>query len=274
MARRLLNAGHDVSVWNRTADRAEPLRTAGAEVADSPADAARGADFSITMVRDAKALRDVTEGLLAGLQPGSVHIEMSTVGPAAIHELAQRMPEGIGLVDAPVLGSISEAEEGSVRIFVGGDATLFERVQPVLRVLGVPLHVGELGSGAVAKLVANSTLFAVICALGEAIALGDGLGLSRQATFDVLAATPLAAQAERRRDAIESRRYPPRFKLTLALKDAQLVVAAGVELRLTEAAREWFAEAEESSWGDLDYSAVLARILREQPADNPQTSAS
>jgi 3-hydroxyisobutyrate dehydrogenase/2-hydroxy-3-oxopropionate reductase len=274
MARRLLNAGHDVSVWNRTAERAEPLRTAGAEVADSPADAARGADFAITMVRDAEALWEVTEGLLAGLQPGSVHIEMSTVGPAAIHELAQRMPEGIGLVDAPVLGSISEAEEGSLRIFVGGDAPLFECVQPVLRVLGDPLHVGELGSGAVAKLVANSTLFAVICALGEAIALGDGLGLSRQATFDVLAATPLAAQAERRRDAIESRRYPPRFKLTLALKDAQLVVAAGVELRLTEAAREWFAEAEESSWGDLDYSAVLARILREQPADNPQTSAS
>jgi 3-hydroxyisobutyrate dehydrogenase/2-hydroxy-3-oxopropionate reductase len=277
VARRLLDAGHTVTVWNRTAARAEPLRAAGAAVADSPADAARNADIAITMVRDAEALWEVTEGpsgVLAGLQPGSAHIEMSTVGPAAIRELAQRIPDGVGFADAPVLGSISEAEEGSLRIFVGGDAKLFERAESVLHVLGDPLHVGELGSGAAAKLVANSTLFAVICALGEAVAVGDGLGLSRAATFDVLAATPLAAQAERRREAIESRRYPPRFKLTLALKDAELVVGAGVELRLAEAARRWLAEAEEAGWGDLDYAAVLARILGEQPPDNPQTSAS
>jgi 3-hydroxyisobutyrate dehydrogenase/2-hydroxy-3-oxopropionate reductase len=277
MARRLADAGHTVTVWNRTAERAKPLRAAGARVAESPADAARGADFAITMVRDAEALREVAEGpsgVLAGLQPGSAHIEMSTVGPAAIRELAQRIPDGVGFADAPVLGSISEAEEGSLRIFVGGDAKLFERAEPVLHALGDPLHVGELGSGAAAKLVANSTLFAVICALGEAVVVGDGLGLSRAATFDVLAATPLAAQAERRREAIESRRYPPRFKLTLALKDAELVVGAGVELRLAEAARRWLAEAEEAGWGDLDYAAVLARILGEQPPDNPQTSAS
>jgi len=130
------------------------------------------------------------------------------------------------------------------------------------------MHVGELGSGAAAKLVANSTLFAVICALGEAVALGEELGLSRDRIFDVLAATPLAAQAERRRQAIESGSYPPRFKLSLARKDAELVLAAakeaGVDLRLAEAARTWFAEAEESGLGALDYSAVLARLLGEE----------
>src|SRR3712207_7226082 len=97
---------------------------------------------------------------------------------------------------APVLGSVSEAAGGSLRIFVGADEATFARVEPVLRVLGEPLRVGPPGSGAAAKLVANSTLFAVLCALGEAVAVGDALGLSRGAIFDVLAATPLAAQAE------------------------------------------------------------------------------
>jgi 3-hydroxyisobutyrate dehydrogenase-like beta-hydroxyacid dehydrogenase len=189
---------------------------------------------------------------------------MSTVGPTAINELAGRMPEGTHLVDAPVLGSLTEAEGGSLRIFVGGDTELAERARPVLDVLGEPLYVGPLGSGAAAKLVANSTLFGVIAVLGEAIALGESLGLSRASLFAVLAATPVAAAAERRRAAVEEGKYPPRFPLSLALKDAELVAeaaaAAGVELRVAEAARRWFAEAAEEGWEDLDYSAVLARI--------------
>jgi len=193
---------------------------------------------------------------------------MSTVGPRAVLELAQRVPAEVELADAPVLGSVAEAEAGSLRIFVGGDDELFRRIRPVLAALGEPMHVGELGSGAAAKLVANSTLFAVICALGEAVALGEELGLSRDRIFDALAATPLASQAERRRHAIESGSYPPRFKLSLARKDAELVLAAakeaGVDLRLAEAARAWFAEAEEAGLGTLDYSAVLARRLGEK----------
>jgi 3-hydroxyisobutyrate dehydrogenase-like beta-hydroxyacid dehydrogenase len=132
-------------------------------------------------------------------------------------------------------------------------------------VLGSPLHVGPLGSGAAAKLVANTTLVGTIGVLGEALALADGLGLPREKAFEVLAATPLGAQAERRRESVESGEYPPRFALYLARKDAELVAAAareaGVDLRLTEAARSWLAEAEEAGLGDRDYSAVLARIL-------------
>ena len=101
--------------------------------------------------------------------------------------------------------------------------------------------------------------------LGEALALVEGLGLPREKAFEVLAATPLEAQAERRRESVESGDYPPRFALYLARKDAELVASAareaGVDLRLTEAARSWLAEAEEDGLGDRDYSAVLARIL-------------
>ena len=102
--------------------------------------------------------------------------------------------------------------------------------------------------------------------LGEALALADGLGLSRDAAFDVLAATPLAAQASRRRPSIERDHYPPRFALSLARKDADLILdaaqASGTDLRLAAAARTWFAQAEDAGLGDRDYSAVLERIVR------------
>lgn len=267
MARRLLDAGHGLSVWNRTRSKAEGLGAAGARVAASPADAARGTELAITMVRDPAALEAVaggTEGVLAGLGAGSLLVEMSTVGPEAVLELAGRLPRGARLVDAPVLGSISEGAEGTLRIFVGGEEALVERARPVLAVLGEPVHVGPLGSGAAAKLVANSTLLGVLALLGEAIALGDGLNLSRDALWDVLDVTPLAAQAERRRPALEEGSSTPRFTLSLARKDADLILSAasdaGVELRLAAAARSWLAEAEGAGLGELDYSAVLARI--------------
>ena len=164
-----------------------------------------------------------------------------------------------------MLGSIAEAEDGSLTIFVGGPDDLVERWTPLLSVLGRPLHVGERGAGAAAKLVANSTLFGALGVLGEALALAQGLGLSREAAFEVLAATPIGVQAERRRDAIESGEYPPRFSLRLARKDADLVgeaaAAAGVDLRLAAAARSWLEDAAEAGLDDQDYSAALTRML-------------
>ena len=270
MARRLLDAGHELSVWNRTRSKAERLSAAGARVAATPAEAARGTDWVMTMVRDPAALRAVTggpEGVLAGLAAGATLVEMSTVGPGAVLELAGRMPPGTGLLDGPVLGSLSEASGGTLRIFVGGEGALVERARPLLSVLGDPMHLGPLGSGAAAKLVANSTLLGALVALGEAVALGDGLGLSREALWGVLAATPLAAQAERRRPALEEGSYMPRFTLSLARKDADLILAAaaqaGIELRLVTAAGAWLVEAEEAGLGDLDYSAVLGQITRQ-----------
>ncbi len=163
-----------------------------------------------------------------------------------------------------MLGSLPEAESGALTIFVGGPAQLFQKWSPLLSALGTPVHVGPLGAGAAAKLVANSTLFGVLGVLGEAIALGRGLGLPDESTFEVLSATPLSAQAQRRRTAIEGADYPTRFALSLARKDADLVLeaaaAAGVDVRLATAARAWLADAEQSDSGGHDYSAVLARV--------------
>ena len=268
MARRLLDAGNRLVVWNRTRAKAEPLAAAGAAVARTPAEAARDAEAVITMVTNPDALEEVTQGDdgVAGGLPGSATlIEMSTVGPAAVSRLAASLPQGQPFLDAPVLGSVGEAEAGSLRIFVGGPAPIAERWMGLLSVLGSPIHVGPSGAGAAAKLVANLTLVGVIGVLGEALALADGLGLSRDAAFAVLSATALKEQAERRRPSIESGEYPARFQLSLALKDANLIReaadGAGLDLRVLEAARSWLADAADQGRGDQDYSAVLATIL-------------
>jgi len=248
IARRLLDAGHDVVVWNRTREKAEGLP----QVAASPAEAARDTDVTITMLTNAEALREVT----AGISP-PVLIEMSTVGPDAVRELAERLT----VIDAPVLGSRSEAEAGTLHVFVGATPEQYAQWSPLLSALGTTHHVGPLGAGASAKLVANSTLFGTIGVLGEALRLADSLGLSRHTAFEVLAATPLSAQAERRRDAIEAHDYPPRFALSLARKDAELVSAAAPGLRIAQAARTWLADADDAGWGERDYSAVVAWLL-------------
>lgn len=267
MARRLVDAGYQVTVWNRTAARCEPLVALGARAAESPAAAAARAEVTITMVSDPAALWEVSEGpegIAAGIDHSATLIEMSTIGPAGVARLATMLPDGVVVLDAPVLGSVSEAEAGDLGIFVGGPPESVERWRPLLSTLGSPRRVGRTGAGAAAKLAANLTLLGVLGVLGEAIALAQGMGLSREATFEVLSATPLGAQAERRRDAIETGSFPPRFALSLARKDADLILdaatAAGVDMGLSRAARDWLVEAEAAGLGDQDYTAVLAHI--------------
>jgi len=262
---RLLATGHEVVVWNRSPAPVEEAVGEGAVAAPTASDAAGRAEFVITMIADPAALVEVTrgpDGVLAGAARGSVLLQMATVGPAPVRALAERMPAGVDLVDCPVLGSISETTEGTLSVFVGGDP---ERARPVLSSLGRIVPVGPVGAGSAAKLVANSTLFGVLGLLGEALALGDGLGLAREATWEVLAASPLAAQAERRRGPLEAGGAPLRFTLALAGKDADLVVdaadSAGISLPLAKAAEGWLAGAIAAGHGDQDYSSILAHIL-------------
>jgi 3-hydroxyisobutyrate dehydrogenase-like beta-hydroxyacid dehydrogenase len=267
IARRLADAGHELVVWNRDPAKAEPLVEAGAIAAATPADVARRVEAVITMVADPRALVDVTEGgegVVAGLGEGATLIQMSTVGPDSTSRLAALLPEE-ALLDSPVLGSVSEVESGTLNVFVGGAPEPVERWLPLLSTLGTVVHLGPVGAGTAAKLVANTTLVGVIGILGEALAVAEALGLSRDAAFEVLGKTGLASQAERRRPAVETGEYPPRFALYLARKDADLILEAaaksGIELRLTTAADEWLADAENAGLGDEDYSAVLARIV-------------
>ncbi|NEA30742.1 NAD(P)-dependent oxidoreductase [Streptomyces sp. SID13031] len=267
MATRLLEAGHDLTVWNRTALKTRPLTDQGAAVASTPAQAVAGADAVITMVTNAEALEQVVlgdNGLAAALVPGQLLIDMSTVGPDAVLSVAARLPRGVAMVDAPVRGSVPQATTGRLAVYVGADPSDFERVEPILASLGTLHHVGGLGSGAATKVVVNSTLGAAIAAFGEALALGDDFGLDRSVVLDVLADTPIASTVEAKRANVESGRYPANFKLSLALKDLNLVnqiaEQTGRRLELASASRDWLERAAQAGAGDLDYSAVIPTI--------------
>jgi 3-hydroxyisobutyrate dehydrogenase-like beta-hydroxyacid dehydrogenase len=268
-AQRFLDAGHEVIVWNRTPEKGEELVSRGATPAASPAEAARSAEGVVTVVADPTALRAVTEGpdgIAAGADASTTVIEMSTVGPEAIRWLRSALPAEAWLLDAPVQGSLGEAETGSLTVWMGGPDDVVERWIPLLSVLGEAVHVGELGMGASTKLVTNATLVGTMTLLGETLALADALGVPRDVAFRALSSTPLAAQAERRREPLTTGEFPRRFDLSLASKDARLVIQAakeaGVEPRVLRAAEEWFAEAEKAGLADRDYSEVLKQILR------------
>jgi 3-hydroxyisobutyrate dehydrogenase-like beta-hydroxyacid dehydrogenase len=267
IAERLLGAGHEVLVWNRSADKAARLVERGASSAGTPALAAAAAEAVLIMVADPEALRAVTDGddgILAGAGPGTTVVQMSTVGPEDVAELAAKLPAGVDLLDSPVLGSLSEVEEGTLKVFASGDAEVVERLMPLLSALGTVLYLGPVGTGTAAKLVANSTLLGTLAVLGEALGVARALGLPDDKAFEVLAATPLAAQAERRRKAFETGDYPLRFPLALGRKDAELIAgaahAAGLDAKVAAAVAAWAAEAEQAGLGAADYSRLVGYI--------------
>ena len=273
MASRLLQAGHEVVVWNRSAERTAVLAKEGAAVAAAPAKAAAGRDFVITMLATPEALEQVlfgTAGLAPALSPGQILIDMSTVGPEEVRSAAARLPKGASLVDAPVRGSVPEATSGRLDIFAGATDQDYERVRPILDTLGSVRHTGGPGSGAAMKLVANLALGAVMVTLGEALSLGESLELQSSILLDVLADSPIGPIVKAKRANIESGQFAPSFKLRHAAKDLRLVTetaaARGRDLKQARADRAWLDEAAEHGAADLDFSAVVATIVGEQPS--------
>ena len=268
MATRLIEAGHELTVWNRTPERAEQLGSLGARRSTSPGDAAHGAELVITMLATPEALEEVVfghGGVAEALVPGQAFVEMSTVGPEEIARLAARLPSGVELVDAPVRGSTPEAAEGRLTIYVGADDETYRRVEPVLSVLGTPHHVGGRGSGATVKLAVNLVLGASVGVLGESLALGESLGVERATLLDVLSDSPIGGLVRAKRANLESHSFPPTFKLTLAAKDLRLVTHAAerseLELRIAAAAQSWLEAGEAAGLGELDFSAVVPLIV-------------
>ncbi len=272
MAIRLVEAGHEVTVWNRTAEKAEPVVQRGGSRTESPAEAADAAEVVITMLADEPAVEQVLfgpSGAAGSFRAGHTLVEMSTVGPDAVARIRNRLPGDVDMIDAPVLGSVPQATDGSLKVFVGGPEEVFERVRPLLEEFGAPRRFGELGSGAAMKLVVNATLPTLMSALGESLALADGFGLPEDAVLDVLADSAIGVTVRSKQPMIESGEYRPNFKLHLALKDAGLIQEAaegsGRSAPVARAAESWLRAAEEAGLGELDYSAVIPHI-RGRPA--------
>jgi 3-hydroxyisobutyrate dehydrogenase len=272
IARNLLAAGFEVSVWNRTAERAAPLAADGARLASSPAEAAEGVDVVLTMLTDGNAVEDAMtgrEGALASLQPGSAWIQMATIGDEWTERLATLANEhGLAFVDAPVSGSDGPARDGELVVLASGPDETRARLQPIFDAIGrKTLWLGPAGNGTRLKLVLNDWLASLTEGVAETIALTEALGLDPdlviEAIDDGALGSPYAVAKAR---AALAGKFVPGFALRLAFKDVGLALDAArerdLELPITEAiARRW-QEAIAEGHADEDVSAVIAVASR------------
>jgi 3-hydroxyisobutyrate dehydrogenase len=267
MAENLLKAGFPVTVYNRSPAKAAALRDQGAQVAATPADAARGASVVLSMLSDDAASREVwlgEQGALAAAGDGTVLIESSTVTPAWIAELGEAATRrGLQLLDAPVTGSRAQAAAGQLTFLVGGSAGALATVKPVLQAMSKEIvHLGPLGSGAMMKLVNNFLCGVQAASLAEGMAWLERSGLNRDQALDLLKrgapGSPLLANLSTR---MASRDYSVNFHLKLMAKDLRYASDAASEsgMKLTTAANahELFERAVQAGYGDQDMSAVI-----------------
>jgi 3-hydroxyisobutyrate dehydrogenase-like beta-hydroxyacid dehydrogenase len=269
MARNLLGAGFPLVVWNRTAERCTPLIDAGARAAAEPA-ALAAADIVVTMVSDGQAARSVIveSGLLDGLRPGAVVLEMSTIGPTAVAELAaEALRHDLHLLDAPVSGSVSVAEAAQLFAMVGGDREAYELATPVLDAM-TRGHVllGPSGAGAAMKVAVNAMIAVTNESLAETLALAEQFGIERERAYDVLAGGVLASPfvLYKRGAFLNPDTEPVAFTSALMRKDTSLAhdLAArlGVRMPAAAAAEGVLEEALASGLADADMASVISLL--------------
>jgi len=272
IARRLKSGGFDISVWDRTRSKAEALQVG--PVVDSPAEAARQADVLVTMVTGPQALHDVYFGPTGVFAAGAetTIVDMSTVGPAAAQELADAAElKGVKFIEAPVVGSIPAVDSGTLLILAGAALVEdLEAVRPVLQQLGEVHYVGDVGSAAALKLVANSFLGIVSAGAAELMAAGRAQGLDPQQVFSLLSRVAPGLKV-REAGFVRNSDEPTMFAVRDILKDLDLALALyqrapGVHSRvpLTAMTRELFAEVA-ARVPDLDISAVVTAYSTDRP---------
>ena len=238
MVPRLMEAGHQVTGWNRTKAKADELIAAGMRWADSPAEAARDADVMVSIVTDSKAVRAVAlgeQGSIATLRPGAVYVDMSTIEPDVSRAVAQEFAaKGLRMLDAPVSGSPVTVKAGQASIMVGGDEAAFEQVKPVLLAIGPKVtRIGGNGLACQMKIAVNLLLMVEVIAFGEAVALAEKGGVAREVAVDAIlksvAASPVLAY---RGPFVIEGRMPakPLADVTLQQKDMLLALDLGRKL--------------------------------------------
>ena len=280
MGMNLLKAGHTLTVWNRTASRADELVAAGAVLAKTPREAAADADVLITMVSDPPALEEVLWGstsksatetcvtkenaALPALKSGSVYIDSSTVSPDLARKIAAACAEkGVRFLDAPVTGGDWGAKKGELVFMIGGDEETLKAVEPILGVMGKRWFLlGPNGAGQTIKLAMNSILALQVEALAEALALVTAAGLKGEKLIEVLQSSMARSGVlDVKAPNLLKGEYPPSFPLRLMYKDISLALdlasKLGVTLPAARAARETYGTVKAAAKEDLDYSAVM-----------------
>jgi len=275
MALNLHAAGHRLRAWNRDAAKARPLAEQGIEIADSPAAAAREAEFVVSMVADDPATRAVMlgpAGVLGAAAAGTIIIDSSTNTPGMAREVAQAAAaRGIAYLDAPVSGSIPQAQGRELVFMVGGDAAAFEKAQPVLAAMGrLARRIGDSGAGATLKLVNNMLSGTLTAAIAETAAVAEAAGLDRAAAMEILNEGASASRLTRTRlPKMFSRDFSPSFQLELMEKDLRYFLQLAQELDrpapIAALVRSQYQAARRARLGKLDSSAVFLQAAGEKP---------
>jgi 3-hydroxyisobutyrate dehydrogenase len=271
MALNILKAGHEVTVYNRTREREEPVAAAGARRATSPMEAARGADIIITCVSDtpdAEAVILGEKGIIRGARAGAIVVDMSTISPSATRRIsAELAKKGIHMLDAPVSGGSEGAQKGTLSIMIGGEAADVEKAMPVLSAMGKNItHVGPSGAGQFTKAINQVIIAGVYLGVAEGMTLGLKAGLDMKKVVQALAGGAAGSWVLNFRSAnMIKNEYPLGFRIRLHRKDVTIALEAARELGVFLPGTSLVEQIENGlisqGFGDEDLSAV-ARLIR------------
>ena len=266
IANNLLQQGHALTVWNRTVEKTVALAAAGAEVADTPRAAVRSAEVVISMVRDDEASRQVwladEVGALAGLEKDAIALESSTLTVGWTRTLAQHFQlKNRAFLDAPVAGSLPQAEAACLIYFIGGDADILGRVRPILDSLGSAVHhAGTAGNGMAIKLAVNALFGIQAAAIGELITFMQHCGLEGAQAVDILSATPVCSPAAKAlAEAMVAHKFAPMFPIEIVEKDLLYLVTSQeqLEIPMGKSAYQVFQKARHQGYGTDNITGVI-----------------
>jgi len=272
VVKRLMDAGHTMIGYNRTRSKAQWLLDAGMQWGDSPRAVAESADITFSMVTNTAAVQELAEGaqgILEGLGPGKIYIDMSTISPSFSRDLAkQAAAKGAAMLDAPVSGSVSTLEEGKLSIMVGGDATIFEKVKPILLNIGPKVtHVGANGLAVTMKIATNLSLAVQMLAFSEGVLLAEKSGIRRETAVEVLLNTVIASPMVKYRGPFVLKMPDEAwFNVNMMQKDMDLALELGRELDVplptTAATNEFLTAARGLGLEAEDFAVVFTVLAR------------
>ncbi len=270
MAKRLMDAGHTVTGYNRTKSKAAWLIEAGMHWADTPGEVVAAADVIFSMVTNTKAVLAITggpQGVLASLKPGKVYVDMSTVSPEMSRDLAARVSEkGAHMLDAPVSGSVETLEMGKLSIMVGGDEAVFEQIKPILLDIGPKAtYVGENGLAVTMKIATNLSLAVQMLAFSEGVLLAEKSGIQRATAVEVLTNSVIASPMVKYRGPfVMGMPEEPWFNVNMMQKDMNLALELGQQLNVplptTAATNEFLTAARGMGLAAEDF-AIIFEVL-------------
>lgn len=272
MAARLLGKGHRVTGYNRTRSKAQWLVDRGMTLADSPRAVGENADVIFVMVTDSRSLEAVAEGpdgLLAGLGPGKVVVDMSTVSPAVSRAVAEKVrAKGADMVDAPVSGSVVTLEQGKLSVMVGGDRATFNRVRPLLEDIGPKVtHVGGNGLALSMKIAINLSLAVQMLAFSEGVLLAEKSGIARETAVDVLTHSVIGSpMIQYRGPFVLGMPEEVWFSVNMMRKDMVLALEMGrqldVPLPTTAVTNEMLTAARGMGLAEFDFAVLFVALAR------------